>query len=261
MIINNAGYNHCHDVDFFISRPDGSGDYLMLILKTDTIFSINYKEFTVPANSFFLYKKGTPQYYRCVPGNLFANDWVHFEFEGDEEKQFLSYNIPYNTPIEFDNINFLSFCVKSIAYEAYSTNKNKKQSILNYMSLIFAKVDEIRCCGKNVIQENKFEMLSTIRNKIYSKPYEQRTVAETAHEVRMSESSFQHLYKKQFGVSFMQDLIESRIEYAKLLLTSTNLTVMDISKQCGYRSYAHFIRQFHKKTGMSPIEYKLQEIS
>ena len=56
MIINNAGYNHCHDVDFFISRPDGSGDYLMLILKTDTIISINYNEFTVPANSFFLYK-------------------------------------------------------------------------------------------------------------------------------------------------------------------------------------------------------------
>ena len=35
MEIRNAGYNHCHDTDFIIDRPKGSGDNLLLLLKTE----------------------------------------------------------------------------------------------------------------------------------------------------------------------------------------------------------------------------------
>ncbi|MGB4091586.1 MAG: hypothetical protein WBK46_06540 [Ruminococcus flavefaciens] len=48
MIINNAGYDHCHDADFFIERPEGSGDNLLLLLKTDTIFTIDGKDIDPP---------------------------------------------------------------------------------------------------------------------------------------------------------------------------------------------------------------------
>lgn len=61
MIINNVGYNHCHDADFYIDRPNGSGDYLLLLLKTDSIFTLNGKDVKVNKNTFFIYKKDTPQ--------------------------------------------------------------------------------------------------------------------------------------------------------------------------------------------------------
>jgi len=94
MIIINVGYNHCHDADFFIDRPNGSGDYLLLLLKTDSIFNLNGEDVHVPMNSFFIYKKGSPQFYRCIPQQTFSNDWIHFLFEIDEEKDFLSRKIP-----------------------------------------------------------------------------------------------------------------------------------------------------------------------
>ncbi len=259
MIIHNVGYNHCHDVDFLIERPQGSGDYLLLLLKTDSIFTIDGIETLVPKNTFFLYPKGVPQYYRCVPKCTFSNDWIHFDFEGDEEQHFSEYHVPYLTPITMQDLFFLSYCVKSIANENYSDHKNKKANIFCFMSLIFSKVDEQLSQPNQVVRNASFEMLSTIRNKIYSKPYEQRTIPVAAHEVRMSESAFQHLYKKQFGISFMQDLIKARIEYAELLLTSTDMTVAEVSKQCGYSSYAHFIRQFKNRTFLSPTEYRLQK--
>ena len=53
MIINNVGFDHRHDADFFIDRPDGSGDNLLLILKTDAIFTLNGNDVFVPKNSFF----------------------------------------------------------------------------------------------------------------------------------------------------------------------------------------------------------------
>lgn len=256
MIINNVGYNHCHDADFFIDRPTGSGDCLLLLLKTDAIFTLNGKDVPVAKNTFFLYRKGTPQYYRCVPQHVFANDWIHFDFEGDEEKQFLSYGIPFDTPIPVEHLNFLSFCVKSIAYEIYSANMNREKSAAAYMMLIFLKMQEQLFQENDAVMDSKYETLSTIRNKIYSKPYEVRTVETAAHEVRMSKSSFQHLYKQQFGTTFIQDLIQSRMSYAKMLLSSTNLTVTEIAEQCGYQCYAHFVRQFRQQIGMTPSEYR-----
>lgn len=256
MKIHNVGYNHCHDADFFIDRPEGSGDYLLLLLKTDSIFTLDGKDVLVPQNTFFLYREGSPQYYRCVPQQVFSNDWVHFSFEDHELEQFLSLGIPFDTPIAVDQIHFLSFCVKSAAYEIYSANLNREKSAKIYMELIFLKIQEQMQSMRTAVLPPKYEMLSTIRNKIYSKPYEMRTVEIAAHEVRMSKSSFQHLYKQQFGTTFIQDLIQSRMSYAKMLLTATNLNITEIAEQCGYQCYAHFVRQFRKQIGMTPSEYR-----
>jgi len=259
MIIHNVGYNHCHDSDFFIDRPNGSGDNLILLLKTDAIFNINGNDIIVNKSSFFIYKKGRPQYYRCIPKSAFSNDWIHFEFENDEEEKFFELGLKYESPVQMDNLYFLSFCVKSIAYEKYSKNINRQSNIINYMSLIFNSVSE-QIYRKSRIStqcDSYYEMLSDIRNKIYSRPYEKRTVESTAHEVRMSKSNFQHLYRKYFNVSFIQDLINSRIEYAQMLLIHTNLNINDIALQCGYNNYIHFTKQFKIKTGFTPLEYKI----
>lgn len=238
MTVSNAGYNHCHDSDFIIERPNGSGDNLLLLLKTDTIFTVNGKDIRVPSGSLFIYKKGRPQYYRCVPHCTFENDWVHFEFEGDEEKEFFELGLKYETPVKVSDAHFISFCIKSITNEAYSSNINREKSIYHYMFLIFNKISEQQYSEPNSKYDSSYEMISTVRNKMYSYPYEQRNVGSSAHEVRMSVSGFQHLYKKYFGVSFTQDLITARIEYAKMLLLSTNLNINEISRQSGCMTFA-----------------------
>lgn len=72
MHINNIGYNHCHDADFCIQRPDGSGDYLLLLIKTPAVFTLSETDTFTEANSFILYKEGTPQFYRAY-GTQFSN--------------------------------------------------------------------------------------------------------------------------------------------------------------------------------------------
>lgn len=256
MIINNIGYNHCHDADFIIDRPDGSGDNLLLLIKTDAIFTIDGKDIVIPENSFFMFRKDRPQYYRCVPQHSFSNDWIHFLFENDEEEKFLSLGLNYETPIQLDNPNFISFCIKSIANEVYSNHHHRQSNISHYMSLIFNHVSEHLQSNEAPDFDKYYELLSAVRNRIYSANYQFFCVEGSAHEIRMSKSNFQHLYKKFFGVTFMQDLINSRIEHAEMLLLNTNLTSADISKQCGYNNFAHFTRQFKEHTGMTPLEYR-----
>ena len=78
MIINNVGFDHCHDADFFIDRPDGSGDYLLLLVRTPAVFDIGGRETVTSAGTVFIYPKGRAQRYRCTAGNVFETDWVHF---------------------------------------------------------------------------------------------------------------------------------------------------------------------------------------
>lgn len=256
MKIINVGYNHCHDSDFYIDRPEGSGDNLLILLKTDAVFNIDGKDIKIPENSFFMYKKGRPQRYRCVYQSVFANDWVHFEFEGDEEKEFFNLGLDYETPVLVEDINFLSFCIKMMASENYSDNVNRHQSIYHYMFLIFSKVGEYAVKKPESRNDSYYEMISTVRNKIYSRPYEHRTAESSAHEVRMSVSNFQHLYKKYFGVTLFQDIIRSRTEYACMLLKSTNLSAVEVAQKSGYNHYAHFVRQFKQTMGISPSEFR-----
>jgi len=43
MKISNIGYNYRHDNNFEINRPTGSGDYIILLLKTPAFFITDNK--------------------------------------------------------------------------------------------------------------------------------------------------------------------------------------------------------------------------
>ena len=258
MRIHNVGFDHRHDPDFYIDRPDGSGDCLMLFLKTDAVFTLNGRDVTVPARSFFLYPAGMPQKYRAVPQQPFANDWLHFEFEDGEEAHFLSLGIPYAEPVPLDHPEFFSYCVKAIADENSANRLHSADSVQHFFWLICNKVSEqlVQIGGR---KSSSYEMLLTVRNQVYANPYWEWSVDWASHQTRMSRSAFLHHYKAQFGVTFIQDLVSSRIAYAQMLLATTDMPVHSIGTQCGYRNYEHFARQFKRETGMSPGDFRGQK--
>lgn len=256
MKLNNVGTDHEHDADFFIDRPDGSGDNLLLILKSDAIFTLNGNDVFVPAKSFFIYPKGMPQYYRCVPKSTFSNDWLHFDFEDGEAEKLRDIGIPFAEPVSVQYTEFYSFCIRSIADENSAGRLHSADSINHYFWLMCNKVSEQIHENTNVEYGTVYEMLLTVRNMVYANPFWWWSPTWGAHQTRMSISSFHSHYKKQFGVTFMDDVITARIEYAKMLLRTTDMSVHDISMQCGYRSYEHFARQFRRECGMSPTEFR-----
>jgi AraC family transcriptional regulator of arabinose operon len=256
MILNNVGFDHRHDADFFIDRPEGSGDNLLLILKTDAIFTLNGSDVFVPRNSFFLYPKGMPQFYRCVPQQPFANDWMHFLFEGDEETQLRAKGIPFAEPVSLRHTEFYSYCIRAIADENSAQRLHSADSVRCYFELICNKVSEQIRENQTVAPGSRYEMLLTVRNAVYANPFWEWSVNWGAHQTRMSISSFHAHYKAQFGVTFMQDVITARIRYAQMLLRTTDMSVHDIGMQCGYRSYEHFARQFKRECGVSPGAFR-----
>lgn len=52
MQINTIGYNHVHDADLKIQRPSGSGDNLLLLVKTPAVFTLHEEDIVTEGNSF-----------------------------------------------------------------------------------------------------------------------------------------------------------------------------------------------------------------
>lgn len=61
---------------------------------------------------------------------------------------------------------------------------------------------------------------------------------------------------KFFGVSPTKWLNELKINYAKNLLTNTNMDVLNIALECGYENIGYFHRLFKQKFDTSPLKYR-----
>lgn len=256
MKINHIGYNHRHDSDFNIDRPEGSGDYLAILLKSSAVFNLNGKDFTARKNSAIIFQKGTAQRYRS-DGGEFVNDWFHFSLDEGDLRLFSALGIPFDKVLEIGDPGTLSLLIKSMSYEHYSVNLYRTDSEELYLKLFFIKLGErlqTSAAGNNISSVS--DKMSMIRAQIYDMPQNDWSIDWLAHQLTMSRSSFEHTYKRIFGISPMNEVIASRIEHAKSLLSSTDLSVKQIARMCGYKSDIHFMRQFKSKMNMTPSEYR-----
>jgi len=255
MEIINVGYQYSHPSEFGISRPGGSGDYLLLLLWTDAYFVLDGVRHTAQANSILLYRKGTPQHYGAV-GKTYVNDWVHFEMCEADLAKIEAWKIPMDTIVYMRDVTELSGLVKSIFNETYSENPYKKETsglFLELLLLEIAKRIRSHAPQKHDIHEKK---LTDLRNAIYCAPEQNWSIDALCSRLNLSRSYLQHLYKSRFGTSIIADITNSRMERAKYLLAGTDLPVGEIAQTCGYTNDVHFMRMFRKLSGMTPTQYR-----
>ncbi|WP_054743563.1 AraC family transcriptional regulator [Cellulosilyticum ruminicola] len=259
MQIEYIGHNYTHNMDFKITRPNGSNNYLALIIKSPATFYIDGQPIHTSPNTFFLYKKGSPQYYEAYE-QPFSNDWFHFNLAPNEIHYLEQLNIPFETPIQLIDVSFFSLLIKQMAYEVYSDNLYKSITLDRYFQIFFIKLAESYNAAHSNELIPRYQQLDLLRSKIYNFPYKKWTVEWLAHEITLSPCYFQKLYKKRFGITCANDIINARIELAKYNLTTTDLSIKNIAELCGYANDVHFMRQFKKITNLTPSEYRLQHM-
>ena len=77
-----------------------------------------------------------------------------------------------------------------------------------------------------------------------------------AKQFHFNTAYLRRLFKDRVGVSIMQYLKELRLEYAKNLLTTTNLKISEVCDRSGYRSMPTFIGDFKQKYHYAPLAYR-----
>jgi len=85
---------------------------------------------------------------------------------------------------------------------------------------------------------------------------EKVTLDEVAREVYLSSAYFSKIFKEEMKISFKNYLNSLRIDKSKVLLSNSDIQLIEIAGMVGYEDQSYFSKVFKKLTGISPGKYR-----
>ncbi len=80
-----------------------------------------------------------------------------------------------------------------------------------------------------------------------------------ANLLSYNERYFCKKFKDYTGRTYKEYLRHKKLQYARKLILSTSLSIIDICEKCGYNTQSHFNREFHIEYGISPLSLRKSE--
>lgn len=77
-----------------------------------------------------------------------------------------------------------------------------------------------------------------------------------AKEVGYSETYLSKKFKEEMGQTISDYILKTKMEHAKILLTTTTKNVQQIAEELSFHSHSYFCEQFKKITGISPTSFR-----
>ncbi|MDQ0255921.1 YesN/AraC family two-component response regulator [Evansella vedderi] len=84
----------------------------------------------------------------------------------------------------------------------------------------------------------------------------QFNLKDVAKHIHLNPSYFSALFKEQTDLNFSEYVTRSRVQKAKKLLLTTNLSINEISEKVGYQTTKYFIKVFKEYEKMTPSKYR-----
>lgn len=103
------------------------------------------------------------------------------------------------------------------------------------------------------VLDSRVQQVLDLISQDLSAPYNLEMLAQ---KVSLSPSRFSHLFKQEVGDSVTNTLLTLRLHRAARLLEFSSQSIGTIAEEVGFTSTFYFSRQFHRRFGMSPREYR-----
>lgn len=116
--------------------------------------------------------------------------------------------------------------------------------ILKHIKIADKKTNKQKNSSKVLMHKASLYMRMHFRDNL--------SLDDIASYVNLNSSYFCKIFHSEMGTSPKQYLSALRLEYAKKLLSITDLPVIEICFACGYNSLSNFLKAFKQKYGFSP---------
>ncbi|MFC3801523.1 AraC family transcriptional regulator [Cohnella sp. GCM10012308] len=228
---------------------------LYYILDGEGWLKIGDKEYYPNPGQLFLMPQGVRQSYAVISEHSFTKMWCHFTAKTGGISLFDLIQTPYFIDVKdalliADLFTELHYSASSPEPLAPLTVQSCLLRLLSYF-LRHASSDHL-VLSKPDRSMRLHDVLAYIENH-YAAPIAVNDLARIAH---LHPNYFIRLFRKSFGASPMQYINNKRIEEAKKLLLSTDLTLKEISQKTGMTEPYYLSRVFKEHTGFSPSAYK-----
>lgn len=131
-----------------------------------------------------------------------------------------------------------------------STGEELDHWLLNYCLLIRSLIQKKRIDNNVILAENARKIVE----ENFQNP--ELNVESICGQLHVSASYFSKVFKQETGSTFINYLINRRMEEAKKLLSQTDYKSQVIGAMTGYPEPNYFSYVFKKTCGMSPVKYR-----
>ncbi|MGN1021528.1 MAG: helix-turn-helix transcriptional regulator [Aristaeellaceae bacterium] len=259
-----CGVDSYHGKEFCHELPHGFDCWSLIYAVTPQRMNRGDKLVDVPAGTCALYPPGYPRYLYCVGGaDFFVNTWVHFSTDNRPamDTMLVRCGIPVAELFRLPEDSPFQETMQEMVYEYSTVHANADEMISALMHVILIQI------GRSIIpfdshrdaaDQRQRKLFEKLRKDIYSAPEKNWTGERMAADVFLSVNQLISLYKRFFGVTPKQDLLDARIVKAKTLMGSPSVIVKEVANNCGFENEYYFSRVFKQKTGMTPSEFSQQ---
>jgi AraC-like DNA-binding protein len=146
-----------------------------------------------------------------------------------------------------DEENYANYCCNSLL---------RIDSIQGLIAAFKDMLNQISTLIKKPTQgsvEVRFEAVLAYLRKNFD---QELKLSQVARRAGFSVPVFCRLFKKNTGTTFMGYLNQYRVERAKVLLKTSDLSILGIGQACGFSTAHRFIRHFKAATGRTPGDFR-----
>lgn len=261
LAVTGLGVHWVRKLGFTIDRPHGLGQYLLLRFYTPMLVRTAAGLVHGEPGDCLLYEPTFPQWFTGRDVG-YIDDWVHID--GPAMPELVArYQVPVNTLFQPRGLDFFSPTLEAINRELYRRELFWQHCVRMLVEGLVLRL------GRLAIEQERFgltpaelaraDALRSVRMQVHEQLGERWTVASMAELAHLSPSRFAVLYDKLFGLSPVDDLIETRLARARILLMNGGLSVSEVAAQTGFASLCYFSRLFRRRVGCTPRDYSRRD--
>lgn len=153
--------------------------------------------------------------------------------------------------VEIDIEDLASKDIKS----AFLTPQNIDEFFTAFSALLGITFDHVEAKKLN----KNFRLVTDITEYINSNIYNDLSLNYIADTFNISPQYLSRIFKEEIGVNYIDYITDCKINEAKKLLTTSDLTISEISSKLCYSHATYFSRKFKEATGSTPSEYRSKQ--
>jgi len=271
LCVTTIGYEEIGPHDPYPTRGHADGYYfdlkkgrilpeyqLLYITEGEGVFhSRTVPEARLKEGDFFLLFPGEWHSYHPTGPRGWKKFWIGFSGHNMDDRvraRFLSPTKPiYHVGFSDAIVSlYRSALDAAMAEEAYS--QQLMAGVVNHLiGLMYSLERNIELKTRN---QQHVDMVNRARLRIREELESPLTIQQVAEEMGVSYSNFRKLFKEHTGLSpatYQQDL---RLQRAKELLSTTNMSIKEIAYRLNFESPDYFSSKFRIKTGRKPSDLR-----
>ena len=238
-----------------LSYPIHRHDYFEIIYYSgcDGICLLNGEKYQIGENSIFFL---TPEdFHRIETKDIKTAYYVNISFSKSMIDSHICDNFSLSAKVVSNPNNFVKGLIEkmeTLFEKEDKFAKNENYHLLNALLIEIIKTGQT--AGKSA--QYMHPVIGKAMTYVLSYPERNFSLEDIAGLCHISPAYFSHIFHKETGKPFKKWLNQIKIEHTCRLLENSELSVLEISLECGFHSISHFGKIFKNTVGMTPKEYR-----